>query len=62
MQEVFLSHLCGDEGTKNHHVVTVDFLSHLCGDEAHTSDGSHDRFFLSHLCGDEVSHVHQANL
>ena len=51
---VFLSHLCGGEGTSDGVAVACFFLSHLCGGE----EGNHLVVvllsFLSHLCGGEV--------
>ena len=51
--QVFLSHLCGDEGIVGDVLITIIFLSHLCGDEGSDIPINTYSCFLSHLCGDE---------
>ena len=53
LDDVFLSHLSGDEEGTDGYTQCLYFLSHLSGDEADTYVSSVLIGFLSHLSGDE---------
>ena len=52
--EIFLSHLCGEEARLALEAFVINFLSHLCGEEAQLLTKFLAVTFLSHLCGEEV--------